>query len=52
MEGYNVQLVWDDEAKVWMATSKDIPGLILEACRTGNYRIERRRKAGRFLFPL
>ena len=30
MEGYNVQLVWDDEAKVWMATSDDIPGLILE----------------------
>lgn len=30
MEGYNVQLVWDDEAEVWMATSDDIPGLILE----------------------
>ena len=30
MKGYNVQLVWDDEAKVWMATSNDIPGLILE----------------------
>ena len=30
MEGYNIQLVWDDEAKVWMATSDDIMGLILE----------------------
>ena len=30
MEGYKIQLVWDDEAKVWMATSDDIPGLILE----------------------
>ena len=30
MKGYNIQLVWDDEAKVWMATSDDIPGLILE----------------------
>ena len=30
MEGYNIQLDWDDEAKVWMATSEDIPGLILE----------------------
>ena len=30
MEGYNVQLVWDDEAEVWMTTSDDIPGLILE----------------------
>ena len=30
MGGYKIQLVWDDEAKVWMATSEDIPGLILE----------------------
>lgn len=30
MKGYNIQLVWDDEAEVWMATSDDIPGLILE----------------------
>ena len=22
---------WDDEAKVWVATSKDIPGLVTEA---------------------
>ncbi len=28
--GYDIQLAWDDEAKVWMATSEDIPGLILE----------------------
>ena len=28
--GYKIQIAWDDEAKVWMATSKDIPGLILE----------------------
>ena len=28
--GYDIQLAWDDEAKVWMATSADIPGLILE----------------------
>ena len=30
MKGYNIKLAWDDEAKVWMATSDDIPGLILE----------------------
>lgn len=30
VKGYNIQLDWDDEAKVWMATSEDIPGLILE----------------------
>ena len=29
-EGYDIQLAWDNEAKVWMATSEDIPGLILE----------------------
>ena len=30
MKGYNIQLAWDNEAKVWIATSEDIPGLILE----------------------
>ncbi len=30
MNSYNIQLDWDDEAEVWMATSEDIPGLILE----------------------
>ena len=25
-----MNLIWDAEAKVWMATSEDIPGLILE----------------------
>ena len=27
---YRIQLVWDDEASVWIATSKDVPGLVLE----------------------
>lgn len=26
-----VQAIWDDEAKVWVATSEDIPGLATEA---------------------
>ena len=30
MTSYKIQLVWDDEAEVWFATSDDIPGLILE----------------------
>lgn len=30
MDSYNVQLHWDDEAKVWWADSEDIPGLIVE----------------------
>ena len=27
----NVEAVWDDEAKVWVAESSDVPGLITEA---------------------
>lgn len=28
---YHVKATWDDEAKVWVAESEDIPGLITEA---------------------
>ena len=28
---YVVNLIWDDEANVWIATSDDIPGLVLES---------------------
>lgn len=28
---YQVRAVWDDEAKVWVATSDDVPGLVTEA---------------------
>ena len=28
---YTVKFYWDDEAKVWIATSNDIIGLILES---------------------
>ena len=28
---YNVKCTWDDEAKVWIAESDDIPGLVLES---------------------
>ena len=27
---YNVLFTWDDQAEVWIATSKDIRGLVLE----------------------
>lgn len=27
----HVNAVWDDEAKVWTATSEDVPGLVTEA---------------------
>lgn len=30
MVEYNVSLNWDNEACVWFATSKDVPGLALE----------------------
>jgi len=26
-----VNAIWDDEAKVWVATSNDVPGLVTEA---------------------
>ena len=28
---YNVTIRWDNEAAVWIATSEDIPGLVLES---------------------
>ncbi len=28
---YIITFTWDDEASVWIATSKDIPGPILES---------------------
>ena len=28
---YIINLTWDEEACVWIATSKDIPGLVLES---------------------
>lgn len=28
---YTVNFVWDPEASVWVATSDDIPGLVLES---------------------
>ena len=26
---YTIDLLWDDDASVWVASSKDIPGLVL-----------------------
>ena len=28
---YKVNLTWDNDASVWIATSDDIPGLVLES---------------------
>jgi len=28
---YKVMFVWDEEARIWVATSDDIPGLVLES---------------------
>ena len=28
---YRIKFLWDDEAAVWIATSQDIPGLVLES---------------------
>ena len=26
-----IRMIWDDEAAVWIATSEDVPGLVLES---------------------
>jgi hypothetical protein len=31
MSEYHVTALWDDEAKVWVGTSQDVPGLCVEA---------------------
>ncbi len=31
MPEYDVSLLWDPEARVWIATSDSIPGLVLES---------------------
>ena len=28
---YNVKLTWDGEVSMWVATSDDVPGLVLES---------------------
>lgn len=28
---YVIKLLWDNDANVWVATSEDIPGLVLES---------------------
>lgn len=28
---YNIKMTWDEEASVWIATSDDVPGLVLES---------------------
>jgi hypothetical protein len=28
---YAIKVTWDDEARVWIATSPDLPGLVLES---------------------
>ena len=31
MTEYTIKLEWDPEANVWIATSDDVPGLVLES---------------------
>ena len=28
---YRIRFLWDPDAEVWIATSKDVPGLVLES---------------------
>ena len=31
MSKYNIKFQWDSDAAVWIATSEDVPGLVLES---------------------
>lgn len=31
VSNYTVNFIWDNEACVWIATSDDVPGLVLES---------------------
>lgn len=31
MAHYRINMLWDDDADVWVATSRDVPGLVLES---------------------
>ena len=41
---YKIRFVWDNDAAVWIATSQDIPGLVLE-CGSFDALLERVRYA-------
>ena len=28
---YRIDMIWDEDAAVWVATSEDVPGLVLES---------------------
>ena len=30
-DNFNVRAFWDEEARVWVATSEEVPGLVTEA---------------------
>ena len=34
MKALIVKAIWDQEVSVWVATSKDVPGLVAEAATT------------------
>lgn len=29
--GFDIEVTWDEQARVWVATSDDVPGLVAEA---------------------
>jgi predicted RNase H-like HicB family nuclease len=51
MNEYTVSLLWDDEARVWIAESDDIPGLILES-KSADALIEEAKSASTELLEL
>jgi predicted RNase H-like HicB family nuclease len=51
MPEYTIAITWDDEARVWIAESDDIPGLVLEA-KTADALIEEAKSASTELLEL
>ena len=37
-KNFTVTVIWDDEVQVWVATSKEIPGLVAETSTTAGMR--------------
>lgn len=31
VDGFMIRLMWDEDARVWVATSDEVPGLVLES---------------------
>lgn len=51
MVEYKINVLWDTEANVWVATSDDVPGLVLES-ESFDHLVEKLKNAVRELVEL